>query len=237
MRLRPLTLNGNFILQIITFTNSVLVVFPNYFIGGSIQALCVLRTVQCVLCALCANKQESGFWIPVRNGGFWPYIVRKILQIQKLFSHCFTNNTVLAGELGPRGKLGPDNIRLNKIRFSCYCNNTCTSTAYRNPWYTILNMACHMDFGKLLMSYCNSKKNRISLSRVLSGPSLPRGPSSPVITVPWMIIDSGQCSLSAESYLVRRLHSDWIDRRCSSSLPSLKSLHCRCVEKVTLRTC
>ena len=68
MRLRPLTLNGNFILQIKTFTNSVFVVFP-YFIGGSIQALCVLRAVQCVLCALCANKQECGFLILSRNGG------------------------------------------------------------------------------------------------------------------------------------------------------------------------
>ena len=41
---------GNFILQIKTFTNSVFVVFLNYLIGGSIQALCVLRAVQCVLC-------------------------------------------------------------------------------------------------------------------------------------------------------------------------------------------
>ena len=57
MQLRPLTLNGNLILQIKTFTNSVFVVFPNFFIGGSIQALCVLRAVQCVLYAQTVRKQ------------------------------------------------------------------------------------------------------------------------------------------------------------------------------------
>ena len=45
-----------------------------------------------------------------------------------------------------------------------------------------------MDFGKLLMYclidyYCNSKKNPILLSQLLSGPSLPWGPSSPAFTV------------------------------------------------------
>ena len=57
MRLRPLTLNGNFILQIKTFTNSVFVVFPNYFIGGSIQALCVLRCS--AVCTLCSVRKQT----------------------------------------------------------------------------------------------------------------------------------------------------------------------------------
>ena len=44
--------------------------------------------------------------------------------------------TVNAGELGPLGKLGPDNTWLNEIRF--FLLNYNTSTAYQN----------HIDFSK-----------------------------------------------------------------------------------------
>ena len=60
-----------------------------------------------------------------------------------------------------------------KSGFSCYCNNN----QYINSLpKSIVNCWC-------INYYCNSKKNLISLSQLLSGPSLPRGPSSPACTV------------------------------------------------------
>ena len=79
MRLRPLTLNGNFILQIKTFTNSVFVVFPNYFISGSIQALCVF--IQTRVWFL-NSFTEWGLW-PYQN-----YLQKHADVVQELHRHC-----------------------------------------------------------------------------------------------------------------------------------------------------
>ena len=60
-----------------------------------------------------------------------------------------------------------------KSGFSCYCNNS--STVYQNLW---ISVSCWC-----IIIAMNSKENPISLSQVLSGPSLPRGLSSPTSTV------------------------------------------------------
>ena len=38
-----------------------------------VQFVCLLRAVQCVLCALCAKKQVRGFCVFARTMGLWPY--------------------------------------------------------------------------------------------------------------------------------------------------------------------
>ena len=82
--------------------------------------------------------------------------------------------TINAEELGaPLVNSAPTTLSSMISSFSCYCTNTLT--AYQNPYILWILVSC--------LYYCNSKKNSISLSQVLSGPSLPRGPSSPTFTV------------------------------------------------------
>ena len=82
--------------------------------------------------------------------------------------------TVNARELGgPHGKLGPDNTWLNEFGFFLL---KVIAIIHQQLTEMIL-VSCSK------MYYCNSKKNLISLSQVLSGPSLPWGPSSPAFTV------------------------------------------------------
>ena len=64
-----------FILQFNFFTNGVyMLFFP--IISSAVQSStfdCVLRAVQCVLCALCTKKQVRGFCVFARTMGLWPY--------------------------------------------------------------------------------------------------------------------------------------------------------------------
>ena len=78
-----------------------------------------------------------------------------------------STSTVNAGELGPY------NTWLNESGFPCYCKNT--STAYQ----------IHIDFGSCWCIIARARKPRFHWARccMLSGPSLPRGPSSPAFTV------------------------------------------------------
>ena len=96
--------------------------------------------------------------------------------------------TVLEGEFGPHGKLGPHNTWLNEIGFFLL-----KVIAIIHQHNSLLKYI--YDFVKLLsMYYCNCKQNPILLSQVLWGPSLPWGPSSPAFTVHCFHICDTKCT-------------------------------------------